>query len=44
MSSSARHSAMARHPALNRMPRDFIRQGAPRPLEIPNIILKGEAT
>ncbi len=43
MSSSARHNAMARHPALNRMPRDFIGQGALRSLTIPNTILKGEA-
>ena len=28
MSSSARNSAMARHPALNRMPRDFIKTGS----------------
>jgi hypothetical protein len=44
MSSAARHSAMARHPALNRMPRDFIGLGALCSLTIPNTILKGEAT
>jgi hypothetical protein len=27
MSSNARHGAMGRHPALNRMPRDFIGGG-----------------
>lgn len=43
MSSCARHSAMARHPALNRMPRDFIEQGAQRTLKIPKTILKGDA-
>ncbi|TCL08797.1 hypothetical protein BXY66_0837 [Shimia isoporae] len=43
MSASARSSAMARHPALNRLPRDFIGRGTIVPLEIPNALLKGDA-
>ena len=29
MSSSSRQGAMSRHPALNRMPRDFLKWSAP---------------
>ncbi len=42
MSSTARSSAMSRHPALNRMPRDFVSKGTPAPLIYPDI-LKGDA-
>lgn len=41
MSSSARNSAMARHPALNRMPRDFIKSGS-APSFFPQCTLKGD--
>lgn len=41
MSSSARNSAMSRHPALNRMPRDFISGWAPALIQS-QFILKGE--
>ena len=42
MSASARNSAMSRHPALNRMPRDFLDCATPH-LPIPNIHFKGDA-
>ncbi len=42
MSASARHNAMARHPALNRMPRDFLSGVRVTPSR-PQCILKGEA-
>ncbi len=42
MSAAARNHAQSRHPALNRMPRDFLEGRAPvRPLHTPNGMRKG---
>jgi len=42
MSASARTSATARHPALNRMPRDFLERGFTAPFTS-RCILTGDA-
>jgi hypothetical protein len=41
MSNAARHNALSRHPALNRMPRDFLSGVAATPTTSP-YILTGE--